>query len=113
MTQHDRVISNSSDPSTSASTNSAAATSGTQPRTVELHDDRILARHAELVAIDNVMGLEARVVELSNLLISARERARKLRERVEELESELAATRSSRTWKVGRAVTRPLSRLRG
>jgi 2-polyprenyl-3-methyl-5-hydroxy-6-metoxy-1,4-benzoquinol methylase len=76
-------------------------------------DAAILARHADLVAVDNVIGLEATVARLQDDLRNSRRRVQRLRDKVEDLSDELAATRSSRTWKVGRMITRPLGRLRG
>lgn len=76
-------------------------------------DASLLARHAELVAIDNVIGLEATVARLEYDLKRARERVRHLKARVEQREAEIAALRSSRTWRVGRWLTGPFSRMRG
>lgn len=76
-------------------------------------DSGLLARHAELVAIDNVIGLEATAARLQQELQTARARVQKLRGRVEELNREIAALRGSRTWRVGRVLTRPLGRLKG
>jgi hypothetical protein len=80
---------------------------------VDTNDSALLARHAELVAVDNVIGLEATVARLEYDLRTARTRVKRLRERIEDANGELAALRSSRTWKVGRFFTRPLGRLKG
>ena len=78
-----------------------------------LDDDVLLRRHADLAARDNVMGLEAQIVNLENQLTEARARVKRLRERAEVAERELVEVRQSRTWRVGRAVTGPLGRLKG
>lgn len=80
---------------------------------VDIDDAALLARHADLVAIDHVIGLEATVARLEYDLRTARMRVRRLRDRVEDTSRELAELRSSRSWKVGRMLTRPLGRLRG
>lgn len=72
---------------------------------VARRDAEILARHQELVAVDHVIGLEATNSRLLKDL-------RRARARVKELTAELEAVRASRTWKVGRAFTRPLGKLR-
>lgn len=90
-------------------------------RISQLHDEHVvfeqdsslLARHAELVAIDNVIGLEATITRLEFDLRKSRARAKRLRETLEKRDEELAAMRSSRTWKLGRLLTRPLGRLKG
>ncbi|MBM0125562.1 hypothetical protein [Pimelobacter simplex] len=76
-------------------------------------DEELLARHAELVAIDNVIGLEAQVARLQHDLKKAKERTKDLQALVRARDEELAAMRASRSWRVGRALVRPLSRLRG
>jgi len=76
-------------------------------------DEELLARHAELVAIDNVIGLEATIARLQHDLKKERERVKALRATLRARDEEIAAIRASRTWRVGRAVVRPLSRLRG
>lgn len=81
-------------------------------RLVELGDESILARHAALVARDNVAGLEATVSRLERELETARRRARRLRAQLDERNAEISALRSSRTWKLGRLITRPLGRRR-
>jgi SAM-dependent methyltransferase len=90
-------------------------------RISQLHDERsladkdaaLIARHADLVAIDNVIGLEATAARLQEDLRRARERSRQLRDRLDAREEEIDALRKSRTWKVGRMITRPLGRLKG
>ncbi|HEX2893878.1 MAG TPA: class I SAM-dependent methyltransferase [Marmoricola sp.] len=82
-------------------------------KTVAERDSELLARHADLVAIDNVIGLEATVARLKNDLRHARIRIRRLNILVETRKDELEAVRSSRTWRVGRMVTRPLGKLKG
>lgn len=81
-------------------------------REVELDDDAILARHAELTARDNVMGLEARVATLQRQLHDSRDRVARLRERLRGATDEVAALRGSRTWRLGRMMTAPARRLR-
>lgn len=83
------------------------------PRVVEPDDLRVLAVHQELTARDHVIGLEAQVVRLEVDLERARDRIAALRAKVKRLEGELVDVRQSRTWKIGRAVTGPLGRLRG
>jgi len=80
---------------------------------VEERDSALLARHADLIAVDNVIGLEATVTRLEEDLRRARVRIRRLRDNLEERTEQLAAVRNSRTWKVGRVITRPLGRLKG
>lgn len=76
-------------------------------------DASLLARHAELVAVDNVIGLEATVARLTYDLKRARERVKQLKAQVDQRDAELAALRGSRTWRVGRLLTGPFSRMRG
>jgi hypothetical protein len=80
---------------------------------VDAYDAELLSRHADLVAVDNVIGLEATVARLEYDLRRVRTRVKRLQERLEAREEELAAMRSSRTWKVGRMFTRPLGRIKG
>lgn len=75
-------------------------------------DAEVLARHQELTAVDNVIGLEATNSRLLKDLRRARTRNRDLEKRVAELEAEIAAIRTSSTWKAGRVLTRPLGKLR-
>ena len=81
--------------------------------TVADQDSSLLARHADLVAVDNVIGLEATVARLEDDLRKARERVKRLRDRLEARNEELVALRSSRSWRWGRMITRPLGRLKG
>jgi hypothetical protein len=76
-------------------------------------DASLLARHAELVAIDNVIGLEATVARLEFDLKKARERVKKLKNELELRDAEIAAIRRSRTWRAGRILTGPFSRRKG
>ncbi|MCR1782669.1 hypothetical protein KVF89_09010 [Nocardioides carbamazepini] len=76
-------------------------------------DEDLLARHAELVAVDNVIGLEATVARLQFELKKARERVKELQATVRTRDEEIAAIRTSRTWRVGRVMVRPFSRMRG
>jgi hypothetical protein len=76
-------------------------------------DASLLARHAELVAVDNVIGLEATVARLDYDLKRARERVRRLKAQLAERDAEIAALRGSRTWRIGRLLTAPFSRMRG
>ncbi|WP_408896284.1 hypothetical protein ACJ5H2_15355 [Nocardioides sp. R1-1] len=76
-------------------------------------DQELLARHAELVAVDNVIGLEATVARLQHDLKRSRARVKELQDVVRARDEEIAALRSSRTWRAGRALVRPFSRLRG
>jgi hypothetical protein len=94
--------------------NSAAADSGA-PGLADrnLDDDAILKRHAELVARDNVMGLEARVVMLENKVSTLINRNKRLRKRAEEAEAQVASIHASRTWRMGRLFARPFGRLKG
>jgi hypothetical protein len=80
---------------------------------VHLDDDALLARHAELTARDNVIGLEASVATLKYDLRNARARIERLRDRLEASSGEADAIRASRAWKVGRRLTRPFGRLKG
>jgi SAM-dependent methyltransferase len=90
-------------------------------RISQLHDDNVvaerdaslLARHSDLIAVDNVIGLEATVARLEEDLRRARQRTRRLRDRLDERGDELNALRSSRSWKIGRMITRPLGRFKG
>lgn len=89
-------------------------TSMEQPaRVVDIDDEALLARHADLAARDNVIGLEATVARLEEDLRNSRARVRRLRDRVEETKREVDALHASRTWKIGRIFTRPLGRLKG
>ncbi|TQK72252.1 MULTISPECIES: hypothetical protein [unclassified Nocardioides] len=76
-------------------------------------DEELLSRYAELVAIDNVIGLEAAVARLEHDLKKARARTKELQALVRARDEEIAALHASRTWRVGRAFVGPLSRLRG
>lgn len=76
-------------------------------------DARLLERHSELTAIDHVVGLEATVARLEYDLKAARARVRRLRNQLGERNAQLSALRASRTWKIGRMITRPLGRLKG
>ena len=90
--------------------------SGPAPRDapdVAAADATLLARHAELVAIDNVIGLEATVARLEFDLKKARERVKKLTKELELRDAEIAAIRQSRTWRAGRVITGPFSRRKG
>ncbi|HNA98326.1 MAG TPA: hypothetical protein PLC19_02570, partial [Marmoricola sp.] len=78
-----------------------------------LDDDAILRRHAELVAKDNVMGLEARIVNLENQIKEVTRRNKKWRNRAEDAEQLVRDLQASRTWRAGRIITGPLGRLRG
>ena len=78
-----------------------------------LDDEAILRRHAELVARDNVMGLEAKVVQLENRVLELNKRIKRLRNRAEDAEQLASDIHASRTWRVGRMFTGPLSRLKG
>jgi SAM-dependent methyltransferase len=79
----------------------------------EDRDGVLLARHAELVAIDNVIGLEATAARLRNDLRNARMRIKRLTGLLELRTGELEELRGSRTWRVGRMVTGPLGRFKG
>lgn len=70
--------------------------------TLDEREVRIQLRQLELV--DRVLGLEAEVARLT----VAAHNPTGARERVEQLERELHAVYSSRTWRVGTAVLRPL-----
>lgn len=85
---------------------------GDGPRNVDATDRSILDRHAALVARDNVIGLEAQVSRLQADLRSLRAKLRRTRERLSVAEQDLDAMRRSRSWKVGRALTAPLRKLR-
>lgn len=76
-------------------------------------DAGLLARHSELTALDHVLGLEATAARQGYELKAARARLKRLRERLEERDSEIAAMRGSRTWRIGRIFTSPLGRLKG
>lgn len=93
--------------------NRALSELGGRGRTMDSNDAELLARHAELTALDHVLGLEATVTRLQQDLKTAKSRLKRLRERLEERDDEIAALRGSRTWKVGRLFTRPLGRLKG
>lgn len=75
-------------------------------------DASLLARHAELVAIDNVIGLEATVARLTYDLKRSRDRVKQLTTQLEQRDAEITALRASRTWRVGRLLTGPFSRVR-
>jgi hypothetical protein len=89
----------------------AAAPSGA--RVVHLDDDTILARHAELAARDNVIGLEATITRLENDLRTARSRITRLRDRVDQRTKEVEALKASRTWRIGRMFTGRLGSSKG
>ena len=76
-------------------------------------DQELLGRHAEMVAIDNVIGLEAQVARLQHDLKKAKERAKDLQAVVRARDEELAAMRATPAGRGGRALGRPLSRQRG
>lgn len=80
-------------------------------REVAAADRSLLERHAALVARENVIGLEAQVARLQADLEKARANVRRLRERARAAEQEVAALRTSRTWRIGRALTAPLRKL--
>jgi SAM-dependent methyltransferase len=82
------------------------------PRKVDATDRSIQERHAALVARDNVIGLEAQVSRLREDLRTTRAKLRRLRSRLEARDEELEAMRLSRSWKVGRALTAPVRKLR-
>jgi SAM-dependent methyltransferase len=84
----------------------------TNPGVVEIDDDAILARHAQLTARDHVVGLEATVARLEHDLRTARTRLERLRERLEDRNNEIKALRQSSTWRAGRLITGSVSRLR-
>lgn len=103
-------------------------------------DDALLARHAALVARDNVIGLEAQVATLRRQLeegrarlvqnrkrhaetrrklgqarerlTQARARVGKLQRALQQREREVEALRDSRSWRVGRAIVGPLGGLK-
>lgn len=79
---------------------------------VAARDASLLARHDALVAVDNVIGLEATVARLEEDLRRSRDRVRRLRARLEARNEELEALRKSRSWKLGRMLTRPLGRFK-
>ena len=80
---------------------------------LQVDDDALLARNAELTARDHVIGLEATVARLQADLRTSRARVSRLRERLEDTRREADAMRSSRTWKIGRLFTGPMGRLKG
>jgi hypothetical protein len=59
-----------------------------------------------------VIGLEARVATLEFELRRVRERLRRTRQTLKERNEELAGIRTSRTWRAGRILVRPFSRLK-
>jgi trans-aconitate methyltransferase len=77
------------------------------PREVADSDASIMARHAALVARDNVIGLEAQIGTLENQLAEARHRVKTVRARLQQRDKEITELRSSRSWRVGRAILRP------
>lgn len=79
---------------------------------VARRDAEVLARFQELTARDHVIGLEATNSRLLSDLRQARGRNRALDAELEALRAELAAVYASRTWKAGRALARPLGKLR-
>lgn len=81
-------------------------------REVMLSDADLLANHAELVSRDSVMGLEATIANLEAELAAQIDRTRTMRQRLRAKTEELKAVRESRTWRLGRAVTRPLGKLK-
>lgn len=84
----------------------------TAPRTVEARDRAVQERHAALVARDHVIGLEAQVATLQFELRRVRDRLRRTRENLKKRNEELAALRASRTWRAGRILVAPLSKLK-
>ena len=58
----------------------------------------------QLALVDRVLGLEAEVARLSAVTPAASG----ARDEVARLEAELRAVYASRTWRIGRAVLRPL-----
>lgn len=87
-------------------------TGGRIAREVNLSDAALLATHAELVARDNVIGLEATIASLEARLAKARATNESLRQKVRRARAEIDALRGSSTWRVGRFVTRPLGKLK-
>jgi len=81
---------------------------GEGPRTVDAEDRSILERHAALVARDNVIGLEAQISRLQADLRGTQVKLRRARERLKAREQELEAMRTSRSWRLGRALTAPI-----
>lgn len=75
-------------------------------------DDEVQARLAALTARDHVIGLEATNSRLLADLRKARARNKELDARIAELEAQLEAVYASRTWKAGRAIVKPLGKLR-
>ncbi|WP_127480263.1 class I SAM-dependent methyltransferase [Nocardioides pantholopis] len=89
-------------------------------------DDALLARHAALVARDNVIGLEAQIGVLQAQLAQARSRLTKTRAKLagartqlkraramaKRRQHEVDALRESRSWRVGQAVVSPLGKLK-
>ncbi|TQK72249.1 MULTISPECIES: class I SAM-dependent methyltransferase [unclassified Nocardioides] len=75
-------------------------------------DAEVLALHADLTAIDHVLGLEATVARQERELKNLRRRLKATREKLDDARTataksraEVTAVRSSRTWRVGRFVT--------
>ncbi|HEY0888881.1 MAG TPA: hypothetical protein VGE38_04645 [Nocardioides sp.] len=97
----------------SADATTTPASAPADARIVELDDAAMLAKHEALTAVDHVIGLEATIARLELDLRRSRSKIRALREKVAERDKEIAAIRASTTWKVGRAVTRPIRGRRG
>ena len=72
---------------------------------------RLELRHTALVHRDDTMGLVASAEALRDRLERAHVRNRRQKARITALQAQLTALKASRTWRVGRAVLRPFSKL--
>ena len=89
-----------------------------------LKDARVSAEHEVLTTRDHIIGLEARTEEAARLLVIFKERLNLQREKAAELQRRIRVQRrraeeserraealvASRTWRVGRMLTRPFRR---
>lgn len=78
----------------------------------EVDQLKLQQRHATLVQRDHLIGLNAEMERLREQLTAQRRSTRRAKLRASKAEKQLAAVRSSSTWRVGRMLTRPLALLR-
>lgn len=81
-------------------------------RAISIADRDLLARHAGDLVVAEVAALEAKVARLKERLAHARERSARLQDRLAATAGELKAVRESRTWKAGRVLVGPMTKLR-
>lgn len=67
-------------------------------------EDEISTRLRELALIDRIFGLEARLAQVSTFLTPTRERVEELEGEVARLRAQLDAVHMTANWRVGRLV---------